>query len=732
MVQEYTNYTVNMPKQAAWLVYLNGVEVPVMGLTASFGVWQIPTATIQLVPHVLLQRIGYEDRIQVQIFYLDEYYDASNPEFKLLGEFEVVGWSYTNSGASRAMELHCEALPRVFKQLFMYYMSAIDDVVVAGLPATGTNANVISDTMVYYPASLFLHGLIRPHTKSSGDRGTAITDEGADFIKSPFEFISNLFVGLLGPIDNEQEDPSTADPGKLPLNAASAPGRNFFARWFQMTDFVRRWGGLPGIDDDDAKKEKGCFPLLRATQSTDVMRAIQVQIGQSVGHSGSIWDIFKMVYETMQMEIAMIPAPAVVRLKKGSMLLSDKQGPLRGKNGNLLRDSGKDYTALMQNFVKPRCIFGIPPRCNMIFPSMVNQYAFTETYSEQPTRVYLGERELSRYIAAQAEGSVQKLVSETLTTGYPPVVKQRMKDYILDPKQNTKNFLIYPEELYKGPVTRQINAPPWLFQLEKMSEASRWGANYDPTVLPAIGGREGGDQYVANVRSIIDPIIEKYAKPAGVPVALVHATIYKESGYRMHIVDGIGAAGLMQIQPAFVKDGKKRSGSMRSTWEGLKTGIPFEEMNPLDPENNIRMGVQILKNVLHVKHGKEKKTLWNVTSANKKDLAPDDLKITDLELVVWAYNGGVGHAKTLYFAREENHVAAYKKYDNYRKPVRRTLEAWDKYEALTEKINKKEVIADRKYSINRPAKDAPIAEDTKATIDQNKTTDSLNVELNEG
>lgn len=717
MAQEYTNYTVNMPRQAAWLVYINGVEVPVVGLTTSFGVWQIPTASIQLVPHVLLQRIGYEDRLQVVVFYLDEYYDMSNTEFRLLGEFEVKGWSYTNSAMGRVMTLNCEAHPRILKQLFMYYISAVDDVIVQGSPATATNANVVSESMVYYPASLFLHGIIRMQQKTETGTEPVASEE---FIKSPFELISNLFIGLLGPIDTAQTDPNKAADGKLPKNAASAPGRNFFARWFQMTDFIRRWGGIPRFDSDDAKVDEGCFPLLKAARAAETTRAIQAHIGQSVGHSGSIWSLLQLVYDTLFMEIAMIPAPPLSRFKKGTMLLDEDNPPLKGKGPaeddkhvRVLRQKGNDYSGLLQNFVKPKCIFGIPPKCNMIFPSMTQQYAFTEDYDDQPTRVYLGERELSRYISSQAGGSIQSLIAETMTTGYPPVVKYRMQHYVLDPKQNTKNFLVYPEELFKGPVTKQLNAPPWMFALSQMSEASGGGSSYDATILPTVGGKRGSEQYVCNVRSIIDPIIAKYAKQEGVPVPLVHATIYKESGYRMSIVDQLmGAVGLMQVQPAFYKDGKLRSGSMRSTWIGLKTGIPFEGMNPLDPDNNIRMGIRILKKVLHVKDNKTKETLWDARSASKQDLEPEDGKITDLEFAVWGYNAGIGRAKQLYAAYKKDPVGTYRTYQKYKKPVRTTLAAWGKYEALTAKINSKKIIADGEYGVGRAAKATPSTSDT--------------------
>ncbi|RKY26698.1 MAG: hypothetical protein DRP83_03705, partial [Planctomycetota bacterium] len=60
-----SDYTVNMPREAAWIVYINGLEIPVMGVDVTYGVWQIPTAAIRMVPHPMLQRLGAEDRLHV-------------------------------------------------------------------------------------------------------------------------------------------------------------------------------------------------------------------------------------------------------------------------------------------------------------------------------------------------------------------------------------------------------------------------------------------------------------------------------------------------------------------------------------------------------------------------------------------------------------------------------------------------------------------------------------------
>jgi len=653
MAKDFTNYTVNMPHQAAWLVYINGIEIPVVSVDVDFGVWMIPEVRITMVPHVILQRIGYEDRLQVSVWYLDEWFAPDNPEFKIMGEFECTGWSYTNSGQSRFIQLNCRAQTQIMEQLHFYYMSAVDDMVTSLSPATGQNPNMYSQSMVYYPASLFLHGMVKKTVESvaapapapapaaaASTGGASIGGSGAaatgtpkdsattststvaeattttsatdalaaipanvvapeDFVRSPFEFISNIFKALLSEIDTDNSSPSKAAPGKIPADAASVPGRNFFARWMNFTDFRRRWAGLPFFDSPDAQTMDGCFPLIKAVQATEVLSALQQQLGQSIGQAGSMWELLKSIYTTMYMEIVTIPAPPAVSIQKGTGLL---KGPIRRKKGGtVIRNGTSEFGGILHHIVKPQCIFGLPPTCNIIFPSMIKSYTFQEDYMSQPTRMYLGEKYMSNILNAGATGSPQALVGELLTTGYPPVVRERMQQYIADPKQNTKNFLVYPEELYKGPVTAQKNAPPWLWMLEQKHKAQvTAGATYTTGEWFSMSRRK--------VKEAIKPLVASLAGKVGIPVAHVFTVISIESGFVVNDTSKTGAQGLMQLQP-FVAEVKNAAGkvivtgrvsTIDSTYNLARKyfgwqGQPRSAINAYDPPTALKLGIAYIK-----------------------------------------------------------------------------------------------------------------------------------------
>lgn len=601
--KDFTNYTVNMPHQAAWLVYINGIEVPVVSVDVDFGVWTVPTLNLTMVPSVLLQRIGFEDRLQVLVCYLDEWFNPDNPEFKVLAEFEVVGWSYTNTGRSRHITLQCRSHTQIMEQLFFYYMSAVDDIVTGLSPVTAQNPNMVVQPKVSYPTSLFLNGLMPSYGTS--EPGEVPTEE---FVRGPFDFISNIFKALMSPVADTSASAAEQPAGTVPPEAASVPGRNFFARWMNFTDFRRRWGGLPFFDDAKAKETEGCFPLLKAVQSTEVMSALQQQIGQSVGHAGSMWDLLKNVYGVMYMELLTIPAPPIVALAKGTGLV---QGPVRRKkDGTVVRNGASTFGGILHHIVKPQCIFGIPPTCNIVFPSMLKQYTVEENYAVQATRLYLGEKYMSNLLTAESTGNFESLVGEVLTTGYPPVVHARMKRYISDPKQNTKNFLVYPEELYKGPVTIQKNAPPWLWILDKQSKASTTSISaatsnvtgYTPAAYDNINWSKMGRR---KTKDAIKPLVAKYAGKLGLPLSVVFSMIWKESGFTPNLVSWDGGHGLMQLQVAGSWTHPTR-GTTKKTVDSTKAtyrlarknfgwgGLKYSQINLFDPDTNLKMGISLL------------------------------------------------------------------------------------------------------------------------------------------
>jgi hypothetical protein len=444
-----TTYSTDL-QQAAWVIYINGLEVPFVQATLNWTVGEKPTLQLQLFPYRKLQRLGYEDRLQVAVFYLDTHYDPDNPTFRLLGEFEVVGMTYTNNTRSRSMTFNCKGHLRIFDQLNFFYMSSLNDMVLGLSGPQKTDASGITSTKPFYPLSLFRDGLI----------GTSEDDH----IKRPTDLVTNIFRALLWPVGQKN-----AEGNELPEDAASVPGKNFFARWLNMTHFHRRWAALPIFEDvtDDT-----CFPLLKAVQDTTALEALKTQIGSSVGSAGTAWQLLQQVLGYMYLDISPIPAPPAVTVNKGSGRI-EKLRPSSGYQDGL-------FTSIISYTVKPQCMFGIPPLCNVVFPSMIRNFSYTEDYESQPTRLYLGESYVSNLITSSKTG-VDTLTQQLLTTAYPLAARERLRQTIDDQVTNSRNFLLFPEEFYKGPVTQRMNAPPWMYLLEQMYKGKEGAKPTDDT-----------------------------------------------------------------------------------------------------------------------------------------------------------------------------------------------------------------------------------------------------------
>lgn len=451
------NYTVNNLNEAAWLVYINGLELPVSRVEVQWTIWQMPILTLQMVPHPILTRIGAEDRLQVLVCYLDVHWNPDDPQFCVLGEYEVMGWAYNNTPRGRFIQLNCVSQLQILDQLHFYYMSGVEDV-----PAGLLNANeAVTQPKVFYPASLFYEGLVQPPPEAADTATATNADAKTQFIRRPIDFVLNVFRALRRPVDMEAKTYAEVKPGYVAKDASGNPGKNFFSRWMTLTKFHERWAALPLMEDTAVVGEReGCFPIIQATQETMILGLLERTIGEGVGAVGTAWELLRQILGYMCMEICAIPAPPY-------SYTTGRTGELTSNILDEVADSTNGFYSIPTYFVKPQCIFALPPICNVIFPSMTTNFGFAESYITQPTRIYLGETFLSTQLNQNQNAALQTITNQLMQTGYPVGVKERIKTLGVDGNLNSKNFLLFPEEFFKGPVTRQLSAPPWMYLMQQ-------------------------------------------------------------------------------------------------------------------------------------------------------------------------------------------------------------------------------------------------------------------------
>lgn len=479
-----TVFSSNMPHRAPLLCYIAGIECPIVAASVSYGVWRIPEASISMFPDPQLQRFGAEDRVPMVLFYLDEYIDPTNPTWRMLFEGEIVGWGYTNTPMGRSIQFDCVMDIAVWTQLFLFYMSTLSGVATGTLTAKQT-AEQINQAVAVYPYALFKKGLI-----TEGDTG---------FIERPFDLAYNVIRGLIS--------------DKVPEKMRCVPAVNFFSRWTRRQQFHNKWVALPFLDEQHdtsgkkvANQPPGVFPVLRAVQSQQAIEAIQNHVSTSMS-GASIYTMLKQVLDTVFMELAMLPTPAAVSTSlTGSILGAPRflneteRGKIQAKADAKATKDAQDYAdtfgitspqsvqvdipkhikdpkkpiRLTNYFIKPQMFFGLPPVCNVIFPSMTPQISYKENYVTQPTRLYFQDDALVNLTPAQSKADLKQFILTALARAYPPEADKKFQDHKTgsSPGETGKNLLLYPEEFFKGPVTARYPAPPWLMYFASQGQGA--------------------------------------------------------------------------------------------------------------------------------------------------------------------------------------------------------------------------------------------------------------------
>ena len=457
----------SIPHRGAWLVYVNGILLPTQSVNVTYGVGQIPEASFAIPPHKSMARIGNEDRLDVVIFYLDTLADPRKPEFRLLFEGEITGWSYTSMATGRMMQFDCLAHISIFKALIFSFINNVSAFVDN---ETSPSPETVSTPGVFYPYSLFSKGLLtNPATEAQ-----ATAQSVAPQVTTPFEILYNVVRGMIDI--------------NIKAEFRALPGVNFFARWCRKNNFQNRFVALPSFEDTD-DVTVGVFPIFIAAQSALGIETMKHDLAKTIGEAGSIWDVLREVFGVVYEEIMMLPTAPCVRVNPSNGFI---QGTLDSKTAT-------GTPRLLNYAVKPQMFFGVPPKCNVIFPSILKTINYHESYSAQPTRVYVNESFLAGTVNQNAMTLAQ------LRTGYPKQVNAAaQQDPLLAKAQNltvttstslnAKNTLVWPEEFFKGPVSSNITLPKW-FWLMANRQAQALKENNPGALTPLMDLLQGYSEY---------------------------------------------------------------------------------------------------------------------------------------------------------------------------------------------------------------------------------------------
>lgn len=561
-----TAFSASTPRQAAFIVYINGVEVPAKSVSLRYGVWQIPEMQIDMVADPVITRLGAEDRVQVAVFFLDDtdVVPEVKPEFRLFGEGEITGWGYRNTSSGRMISFTVVNQIAVFTQLFTQFMLSVDSSLGPITGPAGVNASLQPSSDLVYPLSLFTEGLI----PSTGEKGA--------FISRPFDFLYNTVRGMMS--------------SRIPAERRSIPAANFFTRWARLNNFHNRFAATPFFDEitDNAN----IFPVLRALQNTSAIDVIVRNLLPNIQNAGSFWDMMQVVFASMFMEVAMIPSMPLVTVDLASSLVQQTdfaEHKLVDSFGawvsGLRTDSRKTKPKRIPSyFAKPQMLFSVPPACNAIFPSQIMSLAYEENYATQPTRLYFNDETLTKLMRAPQNG-VTDTINNALSAGYPFEADLGAKLQNKFGVFNGKNFLLYPEEYFKGPVMDRRDVPPWLNWLGQSQfaagnttaktadgdvtpPASPAKSSANPASVPPapagnamvtegrVGtvGPNGQRVFGARVEGLRSKANRAQAQ-TGIPAEFLLAWVSHESGGKLEATTRLNERGYFQIMGPHVSDG---------------------------------------------------------------------------------------------------------------------------------------------------------------------------------
>ena len=522
--------------EGSFIAYICGVEIPVVSVQVHLSVGgQEPTALVTMTPDPLITRLGAEDRVEIQVFYLDPFYPevqkvGKPSDFRLLFEGEILGWSYTNSPRGRTMALTCGNFLRILSDLQPVHLTGPESFAMnmAANP-TGNTAATPTNSLTF-PWSIFFYGI----NQNVADPNKLEVGKEDGLIRRPYDLIMNILNSVVGVDANNR------------LGSVISP--NFFGRYMKRIAFPHRFVPSPIIETNLPEGEAGVFPILKAIRDNSVLTAL-ARGAMDMGQNAPIWAalqqmFLQMYYETLAITTA--PIAQVNRIEKdpnnGSILgppkfmlpvdiEKEKQAAAAQEimRQNAIEEARQaayalavqDMTAdvsvdeagmarieetakqmgdaaakatekanpqkpqtptqpncILNYITKPQWIFGIAPACNVIFPSMIQEMHFEENFWAQPTRMYLTDMTYAEFFNADSS-IIMNLAA--MRGGYPAQVQHEIdKRYGIGTGGNNfdltvsgKNFLVWPEEFYRGPRSAQIRLPRWFMMLTQYTQTQQ-------------------------------------------------------------------------------------------------------------------------------------------------------------------------------------------------------------------------------------------------------------------
>ena len=388
------------------LLYISGVLFPISSIqiTTSFNAY--PRATIAVPPDARLYGIGRNDRIPIHVFIKDTFIGGREEEtpYILVFEGEIESFSYVSSTMSRNIVINAVHTMAFLEDIHIKLLTVLSEHSEAHIPgAQFASATIASPPASHMPLSLFMKGI------------ASVTEE--NIISYPNQFIENIVTYI------EAEALNTDNP----VHA-------YFSQLSKEWSTSKRIATVPYFDDDKADwnltgAKSKAFPILAALQTNKAIQQLSGRAG-SGPHQGNVFSFIDYIFSMMEYEFGVPNSPSI--------------------------NAGGTLNSLI---AKPMFYDALPPACNIIFRSEIQEITTLEKVRGVPTRIKM--EDISSAISHLVQGNESVLAKFAVMNFYPT-----HPDFNAVPVPGNKDPVaiepLLDIEEHTGPKVYDTQSPPWL------------------------------------------------------------------------------------------------------------------------------------------------------------------------------------------------------------------------------------------------------------------------------
>lgn len=536
--------------RGGWLVYFNGIEIPVLSVNTGVAVGNFPQATVALAPDVTMKRIGAEDRVRMTVFFLDSIRptldtgSGSRPTWRLLFDGEIVSWGWSYSPQGRSLTYTAvdplEALGRIQPSLW----SSLDSI---GVDRVATDGVGIS-------------GVVNPWAPGYSLLKKGLRGQERD-IERPFDFLENV-LNILGYVDEDT------------LTPRSAMLRYWYAPWEARTRFSDRF--VPShVVETLPRRDGGVFPVLEAAQTEQAFAALKDTVNV-IGSEASVFAMIMTVFQLCYYELSMILAPPFMRVNSRTKDVEEWEAPdsqeETRQRGTVNPEgiTGLDSTVytIGSYHTKPQTIFGAVPAFNVVWPAMGATVSYDENLAAQPTRIHVGDYYQFRLVAGdnahRLSPTMRALTEKALSVGYPEEADVFLRKPVAN--RNPSDFMVYPEEYFKGPVPYNAEMPPLLAVMAMATRPEDVVVEEGNPASRYVGYREG-----MNAR----PVAKTYARTELLRMRYMHRNGGASMSFNPYMVPGHPCAFIDEEESNFHLFGYVTQIQHQLSQQGMNTQVGY-------------------------------------------------------------------------------------------------------------------------------------------------------------